>query len=94
MGYCAHDILVQNAHTAGSYRAGSQFFKAGNAQFAHDKNIERRAEPLRDFERHRHTAPWQPKHNYVIATRILDEFVRKQPAGFGSVGKSVLHFPS
>ena len=60
MWYRARDIFVQNAHTAGSYRAGSQFFKAGNTKFAHDKNIERRAKPLRDFERHRHTAPWQP----------------------------------
>jgi len=75
--YCAHDIFIQDAHTAGSDRTNGELLKTGNAEFAHNKNIERRAKTLRHFERDRDAAPRETKHGHVGATSILEELFRK-----------------
>jgi hypothetical protein len=45
----AHDFIVQNADTAGCDRAHCQLLVPRNAQLAHQKNIERRAERTSHF---------------------------------------------
>jgi hypothetical protein len=57
--YRAYNVFVQNAHTARRDRASRQFFEPRHAEFAHNKNIERRAQALRYLISNRHAAARQ-----------------------------------
>src|SRR6185369_12414927 len=52
-------VLVQNADAAGGDRTHGEFFVTWHAEFAHDKNIERNSETLRDLKCNRNTSPRQ-----------------------------------
>src|SRR6266487_5846241 len=75
--YRAHDICVQNAHTAGSDRTNGELLETGNAELAHNKNIERHTESLSHFERDGHAASWETKHGHVRTTSLLAEKLLK-----------------
>src|SRR5437667_8078522 len=83
--YRAHDICVQNAHTAGSDRTNGELLETGNAELAHNKNIERHTESLSHFERDGHAASWDNKHGPVRKTSILEELLREQASRFPPV---------
>ena len=48
----------------------------GHAKFAHDKNIERKTEPLRDLKCNRNASPRQTKNNDVVAFGVTHQFFR------------------
>src|SRR5262249_16766251 len=93
---CAHDVFIQNAHTARCDRASSQFFKSRHSEFAHDENVEWCAQALRHFISNRNAAARQTEHDYIGASCIFLELLRQLPASFCSVWKSSVHegFPS
>jgi hypothetical protein len=69
--------LVQNAHPPGSDRANGELLETGNTEFAHNENIERHAQAFCHFVGDWNPAPRETKHDYVSATSILDELLRK-----------------
>ena len=68
--YDVEHVLVQNTDAAGSDRAHGEFFVTGQAEFAHDKNIERNTEPLRDLKCDRDTSTRQTENNDVVASGV------------------------
>src|SRR5438128_197689 len=83
--YRAHDICIQDAHTAGSDRTNGELLETGNTEFAHNKNIKRRAKAVRHFKRNRHAASRETKHKHVSTTGVLDKLLRELPPRFRSV---------
>jgi hypothetical protein len=82
-------VFVKNADATGCDCAHGEFFVPGHAELAHNENIERNAEPLRDFERNRHAAAWKSENNDVIASSVARQFFRQLPTSVGSVPKKV-----
>src|SRR5204863_9201769 len=78
-------IFVQDTNAAGRNRADGELFKAGDAELADDENIERDAQPSRDFKRDRHTTARQSKHDDVVSIRISQELLREKLPGFRSI---------
>jgi hypothetical protein len=83
------DVFVQNADAAGCDCAHGEFFVPGHAEFAHNENIERNAEPLCYFERNRHAATRKSENDDVVASSVAQQFFRKLPTCVGSVPKKV-----
>src|SRR5258707_8199838 len=86
-----YDIFVKAACVTRRDRAEGELLKTGHAKFSHDKNIERNAEPLRDFVGDRHAASGQAKHDDVVAAGVIDEFLGELSPSFGSIWKSSFH---
>ena len=81
----AKHVFVQNTDAAGSDRAHSEFLVAGHAEFAHNKNVERNTEPLRDFEGDRYTTTRKTENNYIVASGVAQQLFRKLPSRIGPV---------
>ena len=81
----AHDIVIQDAHTAGRDCAEREFFKTGHTEFAYNENIERHIQTPRHFVGDRDTASRQTEHDHISTTGIFFELFREEAASFRSV---------
>src|SRR5205814_3362122 len=61
-------VFIQNADATGSDGAHGEFFVAGDAEFAHNKNVERNTEPPRDLKSDWDTASRKAENDDVIAS--------------------------
>jgi hypothetical protein len=83
------DVFVQDADATGCDCAHGEFFVTRHAKLAHNENIERKAEPMRCFKRHRHPAARKSENDDVVASSVAQQFFRKLPTRVGSVAKKV-----
>src|SRR5947207_9893949 len=60
-------------------------------KFAHDKNIERRTEALRDFVGHWHATSRQAENGHIIAPSIDPEFLGELTAGLRPIVEIGIH---
>jgi hypothetical protein len=87
-----HDIkhvFVQNADAAGSDCAHGEFFMAGHAEFAHNKNIERNTEAPGDLKCDRDTTTREAENNDVVAPGVTEQLLRELPTRISSVLKNL-----
>jgi hypothetical protein len=89
--YCAHNILIQNAHTARRDRASGELFETRDAKFADDEGVEWCAQALRYFISNWNATTWQTEYDYILPPCIFLEFLCQLPASFCSIWKSSLH---
>jgi hypothetical protein len=71
------NVFVQNTDPARGNRAHSEFFVAGHAEFPHNKNVERNAEPLGHFKRHRHATTRKAENDDVVASGVTQQLFRQ-----------------
>jgi hypothetical protein len=60
---------------------------AGNAELAHDKDIERRLKPLSHLKGHRYTPAWQAKHKHAILTGMAAQLRGQLTPGVRSISE-------
>ena len=80
-------VRVEHARAARGESAHGQLFVAGHPQFAHQEDVERRTERLRDLEADRDAAARQRQHDHVGATGVVLQPGRQLPARIGSIAK-------
>jgi len=84
----AHDVLVQHAHAARGDGAHRQLLVAGNAQLAHEEDVERRAERLGHLGRDGHAAARQREHQHVRSVGVRPELRGEQATRVATIPKS------
>jgi hypothetical protein len=84
----AHDFIVQNADTAGCDRAHCQLLVPRNAQLAHQKNIERRAERTSQLKSDGHPAARQGQDENIRPIGVSRQLLRELAAGIGAIAKA------
>jgi hypothetical protein len=61
---------------------------AGDAEFAHNKNLKRNTEPPRDLKSDWDPASRKAENDDVIASGITHQLLRELPTGIGAVLKN------
>ena len=89
IGHNVEHVLVKNPDAAGSDRAHREFFVTGQAEFAHDKNIERNTEALRNLKGDWDTSTRETENNDVVASGVTQQLFRKLPTRIGPVLKNL-----
>ena len=75
-----HELVIEHTHAAARDRAHRQLLVARDAQLAHDKDVERRAERTGDFVCDGHATARERQHEHVRAIGVSGELGR-QAAG-------------
>jgi hypothetical protein len=65
-----HYLIVEHAHTTRCYRTHREFFVPGDAQFAHEEDIQRSAERAGYFIGDRYSTAGQCENDHTRAIRI------------------------
>ena len=81
----AHNILVENPHTAGCDRAHRELSVAGQPELSDQEDIQRRVERASNFVRDRHTAAWQCDDHDIASAVKMSEMCRQFNAGLPAV---------
>ena len=90
-----HDLIVEDAHAAGSDRAHRQLLVTGNTQLAYDKDVKRRGERASHLIRDRQTTARQGEHQNTWTIGINGELFGQQPTRLIAIAKALWHrFPS
>jgi hypothetical protein len=63
----AHDIVIENAHTAFAHRAHRELWLPGHAKLADDDDVKWCPEGAGNFGSNGHTTPGQAEHDNVFA---------------------------
>ena len=71
-----HDFIVQNTEPAGCDRTHRQFLVPGNAELAHEKDIERRAKCIGDFKTDGYPAAGQRQDKNIRLIRVARQLLR------------------
>ena len=82
-----NNFLVENANSAGCYRAHGEFFVTGNAEFANDENVEHGIEFFDNFKSNRNTAARQRQHQKRWIIAVMNEFFREKLSGVHAILK-------
>jgi hypothetical protein len=82
-----HDPMVKHAHAAGRDRAHRQLLVSGDAQLAHDKNVEGSAERAGDFICDGYAATRHCQHEQIPPIGVSRELCGELPAGLATIAK-------
>ncbi len=83
----AEDFLVEHPDAAGGDGAEGEFLIAGDAQLAHDKDIEGQVESERDLVGHGHAATGETEHLAIGLATVAGELIREHLAGVTTITK-------
>jgi len=87
----ADDRLVDDPHPARRNRAHRQLFVAGDAQLAHQEDVERRPERPGHLEADGHAPARQRQDDPVPAASQVEEGLGQPPAGVDSISEASDH---
>jgi hypothetical protein len=82
-----HELVVEHTHTAGRERAHRELLVSGDAQLAHDKNVEGSAKRACDFICDRYATTRQRQHKQVRAVGVSRELGGEHPASLAAIAK-------
>ena len=82
-----HDIVIEYTDSAHGDGAHRQFFLAGHAQLADEKNIQRGAQSLGHFVTDRHASAGKRENDYIRSTLVRCKFFGKLLTGLSPVSE-------
>jgi hypothetical protein len=83
------ELLAEHARAARGDRAERELLVPGDAELAHEEDVERRGQRTRDLEGDRHPAARQRQHDDVVAPRVLAQALREQPARLDAIPEAL-----
>ena len=86
--HAGHDLVVEHPHAAGGDRAHRQLLVPGDAELAHEKHVQGRAERPGHFVRDGDAAARQGQHEHVRPIGVGAELGREQAPRFGAITKA------
>src|SRR5439155_15142446 len=81
-------LLVENARAARRDRPERDLLVTGNAELAHEEDIQRRLELASDLEGNRHAPARKAQHYDVVPTAVSAQALRQEPPGLDPVAKA------